>query len=123
MSTDKLRVCIIGAGPSGMSVLYQFNHLKTQGEQVPEVVCFEKQSDWGGLWNFSDETGKTGSIGVWAGGAGEGGGAAAPPEFGQLRVFGQQEKFGQSQFLKKFACVCACCCCCFFRGAIFSISS
>ena len=60
MSRDKLRVCIIGAGPSGMSVLYQFNQLKAQGEQLPEVVCFEKQSDWGGLWNFSDETGKTG---------------------------------------------------------------
>ena len=29
-----------------------------------------------------------------------------PPKFGQLRFFGQQEKFGQSQFLKKFACVC-----------------
>ena len=35
-----------------------------------------------------------------------GGGAAVPPEFGQLRFFGQQEKLGQSQFLKKFACVC-----------------
>ena len=35
-------------------------------------------------------------IGVWAGGA------AAPPNFGQLRFFGQKEKFGQNQFLKKF---------------------
>lgn len=25
-----------------------------------------------------------------------------PPKLGQLRFFGQQEKFGQSQFLKKF---------------------
>ena len=40
-------------------------------------------------------------IGVRAGGAR---GAAAPPKFGQLRFFGQQEKFGQSQFLKKFLC-------------------
>ena len=40
-------------------------------------------------------------IGVRAGGAR---GAAAPPKFGQLRCFGQQEKFGQSQFLKKFLC-------------------
>ena len=40
-------------------------------------------------------------IGVRAGGAR---GAAAPPKFGQLRFFGQQEKFGQSQFLKKFPC-------------------
>ena len=39
-------------------------------------------------------------IGVQAGGP-----AAPPPpppNFGQLRFFGQQEKFGQSQFLKKF---------------------
>ena len=32
-----------------------------------------------------------------------GGMAAVPPKFEQLRLFGQQEKFGQSQFLKKFA--------------------
>ena len=38
-------------------------------------------------------------IGVRAGGAG---GAAAPPNFGQLRFFGQKQKFGQNQFLKKF---------------------
>ena len=31
------------------------------------------------------------------------GGAGVPPKFGK------REKFGQSQFLKKFACVCACC--------------
>ena len=60
MSNDKVRVCVIGAGPSGLSVLYQFNQLKAQGEQLPEIVCFEKQSDWGGLWKFSNETGKTG---------------------------------------------------------------
>ena len=24
---------------------------------IPEVVCFEKQSDWGGLWNYSWRTG------------------------------------------------------------------
>ena len=28
--------------------------------------------------------------------AGEAGGAAAPPNFGELRFFGQHEKFGQS---------------------------
>ena len=38
-----------------------------------------------------------------------GGGAAAPPKFGQLGFFGRQEKFGQSQFLKNFACVYAFC--------------
>ena len=47
---------------------------------------------------------------------GGGGGAAASPKFGQLGFIGQQEKFGQSQFLKKFVCVCLCVCVyvCFF---------
>ena len=42
MSQAKLRVCVIGAGPSGMSVLYQLNQLKAQGQEVPEIVCFEE---------------------------------------------------------------------------------
>ena len=46
-------------------------------------------------FNSADNTIST--IGVWAGGGG-GGGAAATPNFGQLRFFGQQKKFGQSQF-------------------------
>ena len=52
------RVCVIGAGPSGMSVLYHFNRLKTQGKEIPEIMCFDKQSDWGGLWKYSWETGE-----------------------------------------------------------------
>ena len=57
MSPTK-RVCLIGAGPSGMSVLYQIDQLKKQGQaQDLEVVCYEKQSNWGGLWNYSWRTG------------------------------------------------------------------
>ena len=26
-------------------------------ENVPEIVCYEKQENWGGLWNFSWMTG------------------------------------------------------------------
>ena len=55
------RVCVIGAGPSGMSVLYQFNRLKAQGKEIPEIVCYDKQSDWGGLWKYSWETGEESS--------------------------------------------------------------
>ena len=60
-------------------------------------------------------------IGVQARGAR---GLQLPPKFGLLSFFGQQEKFGKSKFLKKFACMSACCCCCcsfFEAGWIFSI--
>ena len=52
------RVCVIGAGPSGMSVLHHFHQLRTQGKEIPEIVCFDKQSDWGGLWKYSWQTGE-----------------------------------------------------------------
>ena len=51
------RVCLIGAGPSGMCLLYQAGQLLKAGREVPEIVCFEKQSNWGGLWNQSWRTG------------------------------------------------------------------
>ena len=51
------KICLIGAGPSGMSVLYHAEKLRKDGRDVPEVVCFEKQSSWGGLWNQSWRTG------------------------------------------------------------------
>ncbi|XP_053395995.1 flavin-containing monooxygenase 3-like [Mercenaria mercenaria] len=47
------RICVIGAGPSGMSTLFHFAKL----QPMPEVVCYEKQGTWGGLWNFSWRTG------------------------------------------------------------------
>ncbi|KAL4232886.1 hypothetical protein ACF0H5_007573 [Mactra antiquata] len=50
---DKIRVCVIGAGPSGMSVLYQFAKLR----KIPNIVCYEKQSTWGGIWNYTWRTG------------------------------------------------------------------
>ncbi|OWF43805.1 senecionine N-oxygenase-like [Mizuhopecten yessoensis] len=46
------RVCLIGAGPCGMSFLYH-----NQKHNAGEVVCYEKQSDWGGLWNYTWRTG------------------------------------------------------------------
>ena len=55
MSDHADRVCIIGAGPSGLSALYHFNKLQKSGVKIPEVVCYEKQSDIGGQWNFSWE--------------------------------------------------------------------
>ena len=51
------RVAIIGAGPSGMAQLRAFQSAQQKGIEIPEIVCFEKQSDWGGQWNYTWRTG------------------------------------------------------------------
>ncbi|ETX08488.1 MAG: potassium transporter [Candidatus Entotheonella gemina] len=51
------RVAIIGAGPCGLSQLRAFQQAEEKGEAIPELTCFEKQSGWGGLWNYDWHTG------------------------------------------------------------------
>ncbi len=51
------RVAVIGAGPSGLAQLRAFQSAKNNGEDIPEIVCFEKQDNWGGLWNYTWRTG------------------------------------------------------------------
>jgi len=51
------RVAIIGAGPSGLAQLRAFQAAQEKGADIPDIVCFEKQSDWGGLWNYTWRTG------------------------------------------------------------------
>ncbi len=51
------RVCVIGAGPSGLAQLRAFQSAAEKGDEIPEIVCYEKQSDWGGLWNYTWRTG------------------------------------------------------------------
>jgi trimethylamine monooxygenase len=51
------RIGIIGAGPSGLAQIRAFEAAKKKGEKVPEIVCFEKQSNWGGMWNYTWRTG------------------------------------------------------------------
>ncbi len=51
------RVAIIGAGPSGLAALRAFESARKKGATIPELVCYEKQGDWGGLWNYSWRTG------------------------------------------------------------------
>ncbi len=51
------RVAVIGAGPSGLAQLRAFQSAKAGGAAVPEIVCYEKQADWGGLWNYTWRTG------------------------------------------------------------------
>ena len=53
----KKRIAVLGAGPSGLAQLRAFQSAKENGEDIPEIVCFEKQSDWGGLWNYTWRTG------------------------------------------------------------------
>lgn len=52
-----MRIAIIGAGPSGLAQLRAFQSAREQGCEIPELVCYEKQSDWGGLWNYTWRTG------------------------------------------------------------------
>lgn len=51
------RVAVIGAGPSGLAQLRSFQSAASNGTDIPEVVCFEKQDNWGGLWNYTWRTG------------------------------------------------------------------
>lgn len=53
----KTRVAVIGAGPSGLAQLRAFQSAAAKGAEIPEVVCFEKQENWGGLWNYTWRTG------------------------------------------------------------------
>ncbi|MGO1735861.1 MAG: NAD(P)-binding domain-containing protein [Leucobacter sp.] len=55
--SEKQRVAIIGAGPSGMAQLRAFESAEQAGAEIPEIVCFEKQADWGGQWNYTWRTG------------------------------------------------------------------
>jgi trimethylamine monooxygenase len=52
-----VRVAIIGAGPSGLAQLRAFESARRAGAEIPELVCYEKQSEWGGLWNYTWRTG------------------------------------------------------------------
>ena len=52
------RVAVVGAGPCGLSQLHAFaSDRDAGGPSAPEVVCYEKQDDWGGLWNYDWRTG------------------------------------------------------------------
>ena len=62
MSCKSIRVCVVGAGPSGLSVLYHVNKMKgcdSNNDNINiDVVCYEKHSTMGGLWNMSWRVGK-----------------------------------------------------------------
>ena len=66
MAPKTVRVCVVGAGPSGLSFLYYANKIKesiSSNIKNPEnvsvdVVCYEKHATFGGLWNLSWRVGK-----------------------------------------------------------------
>eukprot|EP00445_Apocalathium_hangoei_P038479 CAMPEP_0203956506 /NCGR_PEP_ID=MMETSP0359-20131031/88741_1 /ASSEMBLY_ACC=CAM_ASM_000338 /TAXON_ID=268821 /ORGANISM="Scrippsiella Hangoei, Strain SHTV-5" /LENGTH=784 /DNA_ID=CAMNT_0050890253 /DNA_START=34 /DNA_END=2388 /DNA_ORIENTATION=+ len=47
----KVRVAVIGAGPSGLSALWAFKDAQNPVDNV-EIVCFEKSDGIGGHWSF-----------------------------------------------------------------------
>ncbi len=51
------KVAVLGAGPSGLAQLRAFQSAQAKGEDIPDIVCYEKQSDWGGLWRYNWRTG------------------------------------------------------------------
>lgn len=51
------RIAIVGAGPCGLAQLHAFEQARLKGAEIPEIVCFEKQASWGGLWNYTWRTG------------------------------------------------------------------
>ena len=51
------RICIIGAGNAGMSTLIQLKFRLEEGCGPFDIVCFESQPTWGGVWNYNWRTG------------------------------------------------------------------
>ena len=52
------RIAILGAGPSGLAQIRAFEAAHLLGEKnLPDIVCYEKQSDIGGMWNYTWRTG------------------------------------------------------------------
>ena len=51
------KVGIIGAGPSGLAMLRAFESEQRKGNPIPEIKCYEKQDNWGGMWNYTWRTG------------------------------------------------------------------
>src|SRR5699024_5169804 len=50
-------VAILGAGPSGLAQLRAFDSARRQGVEIPQIVCFEKQQEWGCQWIYAWRTG------------------------------------------------------------------
>ncbi len=55
---SKKKIAILGAGPSGLAQLRAFEAARLAGvKDLPEIICYEKQNDIGGMWNYTWRTG------------------------------------------------------------------
>ena len=52
---NQTKILVIGAGPSGLSTLKALDQL--QPKEKYKIVCYQKQEDLGGQWNFTMESG------------------------------------------------------------------
>jgi trimethylamine monooxygenase len=89
------KVAIIGAGPAGLLQISAFKAAEARGEQIPEITVFEKQSEYGGLWNYTwktglDETGEPVHSGMYKGLM-----SNAPKECHELPDYSYEEHFGE----------------------------
>lgn len=87
--TKKQRVAVIGAGPCGLSTLWAFKDIADV-----ELVCFEKQSDVGGQWNYDPDADHGGRVlhssmykDLWSNGPKETG--SEYPDYTYLEHFGK----------------------------------
>ena len=84
--------------------LMHFGGLYTPGDDWTSMQCkIKKECDKMSIVYDHKDNHKVGGKHRRTGREGEGG--CSPPNFGQLRFFGQREKFGQSQFLKTSPCL------------------
>ena len=51
------KIIIIGAGPSGAAQMRAFAAARDKGQAIPDIICYEKQEEVGGLWNYTWRTG------------------------------------------------------------------
>jgi trimethylamine monooxygenase len=91
----KQKVAIIGTGPSGLLQISAFKAAQKNGEEIPDIVAFEKQSDYGGLWNYTwktgiDENGEPVHSGMYKGLM-----SNAPKECHELPDYSYEEHFGK----------------------------
>ena len=52
------KIAILGAGPSGLAQSRAFEAARLAGvKNLPEIICYEKQNEIGGMWNYTWRTG------------------------------------------------------------------